>query len=191
MILSETISITPPPYTDHTGKLINPPIMELTVLDVTYHDNPVNKIVTATIKNIPGQIVLLNDKDYINAGDYSQSFIENKLKQELTSNPAKKLRSMFPRTLEEDPDGPGTILSNMISSIGIKSSPTCSCRRHAIEMNIKGADWCENNITVILGWLKEESAKRNLPFVEVVAKLLVQRAIKTSRRLLKKNNTAN
>lgn len=191
MILSETISITPPPYTDHTGKLINPPTMELTILDVTYHDNPVNKIVTATIKNIPGQIILLSGENYINAGDYSQSFIENKLKQELTSNPAKKLRSMFPKTLEEDPDGPGTILSNMISSIGIKSSPTCSCRRHAIEMNTNGNDWCEANIDTILGWLKEESAKRNLPFVEVVAKLLVQRAIKTSRRILnKKNQTA-
>jgi hypothetical protein len=42
-------------------------------------------------------------------------------------------------------------------------------------------------MTTILKWLKEESAKRNLPFVETVAKIMVSRAIKTSRRLKAKN----
>ena len=128
---------------------------------------------------------------YILAGDYTQSSIENKLRSELGEDPAKKLRSMFPKTLEEDPDGPGTILTGMISSIGIKSTPTCSCRKHAIEMNTLGNDWCEENIGTVLGWLKEESTKRNLPFVEMVAKLMVQRAIKTSRRALKKKEEGN
>jgi hypothetical protein len=74
----------------------------------------------------------------------------------------------------------------MISSIGIKSTPNCSCRRHAIEMNEKGVDWCQNNISLIISWLKEESQKRNLPFIETIASMVVQRAINTSRRLLKK-----
>jgi len=86
-----------------------------------------------------------------------------------------------------DPDGPGSILSGMIASMGIKTTPTCSCKRHAIEMNEKGSDWCEQNMPTILKWLKEESAKRNLPFVETVAKIMVSRAIKTSRRLKAKN----
>jgi hypothetical protein len=186
MILNNPITINPPPYTDHSGKLINPPPLELSVLDVTYSDNPINKIVNASVRNIPGHITLLKDESYTAAGDYTQSFIENRLREVLGSDPAKTLRSQFPKTLEEDPDGPGTILSGMISSIGIKSTPNCSCRRHAIEMNTKGPDWCEANIDIILGWLKEESTKRNLPFVEMVAKLMVQRAIKTSRRILKK-----
>lgn len=191
MILNNPITINPPPQTDNTGNIINPPPLEFSILDVTYHDNPLNKVVSATIRNIPGSIVLLQGDTYILAGDYTQSFIENKLRQELGDDPAKKLRSMFPKTLEEHPDGPGTILTGMISSIGIKSTANCSCRRHAIEMNTNGNDWCEANIDTILGWLKEESAKRNLPFVEMVAKLMVQRAIKTSRRLLKKKEQAN
>lgn len=191
MILNNSITINPPPQTDNTGKVINPPPIELSVLDVSYHDNPINKIVSATIRNIPGHIVLLQEDTYILAGDYTQSFIENKLRSELGEDPAKKLRSMFPKTLEEDPDGPGTILTGMISSIGIKSTSNCSCRKHAIDMNIFGNDWCEENIGTVLGWLKEESTKRNLPFVEMVAKLMVQRAIKTSRRALKKKEEGN
>jgi hypothetical protein len=76
----------------------------------------------------------------------------------------------------------------MISTMGIKSTPNCSCRRHAIEMNEKGNDWCEQNLPTILGWLKEESAKRSLPYIESVASMIVKRAIKTSRRLIKQSN---
>ena len=106
----------------------------------------------------------------------------------LEPNPQEKLQNLFPKTLESDPDGPGSVLSNMISSLGIRSSPDCSCKKHAILMNEKGCDWCEENIDTIIGWLKEESAKRKLPFIESVAKLIVKRAIGTSRRLKRKQN---
>ena len=75
----------------------------------------------------------------------------------------------------------------MLSYIGINSSPNCSCKQRAIEMNIKGNDWCENNISTILGWLKEESNKRNLPFIETIAKMIVLRSIRLSKKLQKKN----
>jgi hypothetical protein len=55
-------------------------------------------------------------------------------------------------------------------------------------MNERGVDWCETNLPVILSWLKEESEKRHLPFIETIASMIVKRAIKTSRRLLKNNN---
>jgi hypothetical protein len=71
----------------------------------------------------------------------------------------------------------------MIKTIGIKSSSNCSCRKHAIEMNDKGPDWCEENIGTILAWIKEESTKRKLPYVEFVAKSIVQRAIYKSRKI--------
>lgn len=186
MILNQTITINPPPQTDQAGQIINPPALVMSVLDVTYYINPINKIANAMIRNIPQPVQLLYGADFDSAGDVSISFLENKLKTILGDDPATKLRAHFPRTMEEDPNGPGTILSNMISTMGIKSTPNCSCRRHAIEMNIKGPDWCEANMDTILGWLKEESTKRSLPFVEMVAKMIVQRAIKTSRRLLKK-----
>ena len=53
MILNNPITINPPPQTDNTGKVINPPPIELSVLDVTYHDNPINNVLSATIRNIP------------------------------------------------------------------------------------------------------------------------------------------
>lgn len=87
-----------------------------------------------------------------------------------------------PQTLEDDPNGPGTILSKMLSKIGINSTPNCSCRRRAIEMNNKGPEWCEQNLDMIVGWLKEEATKRKLPFVDFAGKLLIQRAIKLSRK---------
>ena len=186
MRLAEPITIQPPPSTDNSGKVVTPQPLNFSVLNITYHDSPINKMVYATVQGIPSSITLLNGPSYEAAGDYTQQFIEDKVREFLGSNPAAALRGLFPKTLEEDPNGPGTILTGMISSIGIKSSPTCSCRRHAIEMNEKGPDWCEANMPTILSWLKEESAKRNLPYVETVASLVVQRAINKSRRLLGK-----
>jgi hypothetical protein len=58
-------------------------------------------------------------------------------------------------------------------------------------MNIRGPEWCLNNLDTILAWLKEESAKRSLPFVETIAKLMVKKAISKSQRLLKKEQESN
>lgn len=190
MKLEQTIYIYPPAYTDpNTNKIVNPPAIAMDFLDVTYHDNSASKIVSATVKNIPGSFVVASGIDYEKLGDFTRSVIQALFYDLIKENTAQKLREKFPKTLEEDPNGPGTILTNMISTMGIKSTPNCSCRRHAIEMNEKGADWCENNMPTILGWLKEESAKRHLPYIESVASLIVSRAIKTSRRLKIKENS--
>jgi hypothetical protein len=37
--------------------------------------------------------------------------------------------------------------------------------------------WCEANIGVIVGWLREEAERRKLPFVDLAGELLVKRAI--------------
>ncbi len=191
MKLNSRISIYPPPYTDQNNQLVNPPPLVMDELDVTYHDNPTSKIVSATIKNIPGSFVLAHSMDYEKLGDVSRSVLEKLLYDSIKDDTAQKLRAKFPKTLEENPNGPGTILTNMISTMGIKSTPNCSCRRHAIEMNDKGPDWCEENLGTILSWLKEESAKRHLPYIESVASLVVKRAIKTSRRLIEQEAKKN
>lgn len=90
-----------------------------------------------------------------------------------------------PQTLEDFPNGPGTILSKMLSKIGIHSTPNCSCRRRAMEMNTRGPDWVAENIDMVVGWLREESERRKLPFVDFAGKLLIQRAVKMSRKALK------
>lgn len=88
-----------------------------------------------------------------------------------------------PQTLEQqDPDGPGTKLSQMLEKIGIKASPTCSCKARARLMNEKGYEWCEEHIDEIVGWLKEEATKRKLPFIDAAGRLLIRRAISLSKK---------
>ena len=58
-------------------------------------------------------------------------------------------------------------------------------------MNTEGPDWCENNMDTILAWLEEESSKRKLPFVRTVAKMMVNRSISKSRRMLAKKAKEN
>lgn len=79
--------------------------------------------------------------------------------------------------------GPGTELKNLISRIGLKPSPGCQCNSHAIQMNLWGPDECERRIDQIVGWLREEAARRRLPFVETLGRMLVRRAISNARKL--------
>lgn len=178
------IVITPPPYSDQSGKINQPADIVLSELKVTYLDSPHLKTVQARIEGVPNIITLIAGSTYDEIGDWTQAQIEDGLKTLLGDNPAGYLRSLFPRTMEEDPNGPGTVLSKMIKSMGIVMSDSCSCRRHAIEMNTRGNDWCEQNVDTIVGWLREEASRRGLPFVDMIGKLMVGRAVKKSRKLL-------
>lgn len=190
MKLASPITLNPPPTTDpQTNKVVTPDPIVLEELQIVYHDDTTRKQLYATINQVPGYIYLAVGDQYDGMADYSQSELPDLLNGTLGTDPAAiqaRLQSQFPRTLEQDPNGPGTILTGMISSLGIKSSSTCSCRRHALEMNDKGPDWCEENIRTILDWLKDESKKRGLPFVEAVARVMVNRAINKSRKLMSK-----
>jgi hypothetical protein len=76
--------------------------------------------------------------------------------------------------------GPGTELKKMLATIGITAEPTCKCNARAEEMDrMEQAfpGWCEANIDLIVGWLREEAERRKLPFVDLAGKLLVKRAI--------------
>jgi hypothetical protein len=81
--------------------------------------------------------------------------------------------------------GVGTELKALLSKIGIKSSPTCSCNKRAKIMDENGIEWCEQNVKTICDWLAEESAKRKLPFVRLAGKAIINMAI---RRAKKGNN---
>lgn len=190
MKLNNPVSLQASAYKDKDGKIIFPDPVVYTELDVSYIYRPVSKTIYAQITGIPGILTLIQNSslDYLNG--LSLKDLQELLRIKLANNAQETLQSLFPTTLESDPDGPGSILSNMFSYIGIVSSPNCSCKRHAIEMNQRGPDWCEENISTILGWLKEETKKRNLPFVESVAKLIVLRAIKLSRKIKNKKLAA-
>jgi len=78
--------------------------------------------------------------------------------------------------------GPGTELKKLLSLAGITATPGCKCNGRARVMDTKGPDWCEANLDTIVGWLREEATKRNLPFVDMAGRLLVKRAIRNARR---------
>jgi hypothetical protein len=78
--------------------------------------------------------------------------------------------------------GPGTELKKLLKLVGITASPDCSCNARARTMDEQGCDWCEQNLDEIVGWLREEAAKRGLPFVDLAGRMLVKRAIRNARR---------
>jgi hypothetical protein len=82
--------------------------------------------------------------------------------------------------------GAGTELKALLSKIGIKSSPTCSCNKRAKTMDENGIEWCEQNVETICDWLAEESAKRKLPFVRLAGKAIIHMAIRRAKKGNKK-----
>jgi hypothetical protein len=82
--------------------------------------------------------------------------------------------------------GPGTELKKLLAGwpFYITSSPDCSCNRVAREMDAWGADECEKpeRVDYVLAALRDNAAKRGLPFLDAVGRMLVRRAIKNARR---------
>jgi hypothetical protein len=182
--LNSPITLNPPPYTDSsTNKVVTPEPIVLNELKISYTDTPHEKSVVARIDNTPANIYLFTGDQYDVMGDWTQAQAEAALKAKLGENIQASIQAMYPRTLEQDPNGPGSILTGMIKTLGISSSSTCSCRRHALEMNDQGPDWCEQNMETILSWLRDEAKKRGLPFIDMVGKAMIQRAVNRSRKL--------
>ena len=188
------ITINQYPTTDpKTGKIVVPPPIVLNgAIDLVFQDNLRWKTYYANITGFPVPILLWSGEKYqAEAGEITANKAVAKLAEILGDDPSSYLQKLLPRTLEADPNGPGTILSGMISSLGIKITAGCSCKQRAVKMNAMGNEWCSSNLPEILGWLKEESIKRNLPFVEFVAAAMVKRAISKSQRLLKKEEASS
>ncbi|HUV13865.1 MAG TPA: hypothetical protein VMY18_09470 [Acidobacteriota bacterium] len=55
-------------------------------------------------------------------------------------------------------------------------------------MNLRGPDWCEENMDAIICWLRAEAKKRHLPFVDTAGRVIVRRAISNARRKEKTPN---
>lgn len=83
--------------------------------------------------------------------------------------------------------GVGSSLKSLLGYLGFTAKPSCKCNARAAEMDRRGIDWCEENIDTIVGWLRDEAAKRGLPFVNAGAKLLVKRAIHNARKAAQKD----
>lgn len=190
MELSSPITIKLASFKDDNNNLIRPDPLVLSKLTLIFIDDPENEMYQCQIMELggDGSIILYHGEEYKEFGDLNKSIGKRKLKELMGDDPQKYLQSLIRKTLEDDPNGPGTLLSGMLSTMGIKSTANCSCRRHALEMNEKGPEWCEQNMPTILSWLKQESEKRKLPFVESLAKMLVKRAIRQSKTAMSKND---
>lgn len=190
MKLENPITIVRSKYTDpQTNKVVNPSPITLEELTIIYIDNPSAEQYYITIQYIPQQILLFEKEEYRNNPNITKEQAQQKLYQLAENNIQSYLQNLFPRTLEDDPYGPGSILASMFSAIGIKSSPTCSCKRHALEMNTRGIEWCEQNVDTICGWLEEECKSRKIPYVETVAKMVVNRAISKAKKYREDNES--
>lgn len=55
--------------------------------------------------------------------------------------------------------GPGSELTDLIHSLGLKESSTCQCEKRKRQMNLWGVDGCRANRDTIISWLKEEYKK--------------------------------
>jgi hypothetical protein len=80
--------------------------------------------------------------------------------------------------------GPGTELKKLLAGwpFRIVAKPNCSCNARARDMDRRGCDWCEANVDNIVAWLREEAAKRKLPFFDLAGRVLVRRAIRNARK---------
>jgi hypothetical protein len=50
------------------------------------------------------------------------------------------------------------------------------------EMEAREPGWCAAHLEEIVGWLREESAKRGLPFFDIAGRMLVKRAIHNAQK---------
>lgn len=129
-------------------------------------------VVSKAAKN-DGEYVYLTARDY---DDLQQKYSPEKF--------AERIQRMMQTGLEWTPSdsGPGTELKKLLALVGITATPNCSCNKRAAVMDRYGADWCEKNVDIIVGWLRQEAERRKLPFLDVVGKMLVRRAISNARK---------
>lgn len=94
------------------------------------------------------------------------------------------------------PGGVGTELKKILTSWWITACG--SCGSHAKTMDKNGIEWCEANIPMIVGWMKEEAANRHVGWVASLTELvpafgmspehLVQKAIRNAKAETQKQN---
>ena len=78
---------------------------------------------------------------------------------------------------------PGTELKQLLQRFGISADePGCQCKSRAAFMDRQGCEWVESNVDTVVGWLREESEKRGLPFIDAAGKMLVREALRRARK---------
>lgn len=82
------------------------------------------------------------------------------------------------------PCGVGCQSKKILESFGLRESPGCLCGARSAVMDSWGPDECAKpeRTAEILGWFREESERRGLPYIEVAAKAMLGIAIRRARK---------
>lgn len=101
-------------------------------------------------------------------------------------NPRQSLRQVSSKKPEdEQKEGVGYQLKSMLSKIGIRATGNCACNSRSKIMDQWGPDECERRSGEIIDWLRDEAAKRGLPFSATLARMMLNRAISKARKAKK------
>ena len=170
MKLNKPIIIYPPADIKPDGNIVVRNPITLYVLDVTYIINPTNKNIYANIKPFPFKIPLVsNAEEYAALKNYTIQDLEEILHKLLGAEPEITLRSFYPKTLGENPDGIGTKLILYLRGIGLPIKYNYGAfYNHMLEMNTRGIQWCIENKQEILQWIESEMLKNNQNFIKPI-----------------------
>lgn len=81
------------------------------------------------------------------------------------------------------PCKPGTALKQLLQRFGISADePGCQCKSRSALMDREGCEWVDSNVDTVVGWLREEAARRGLPFIDAAGKMLVREAVRRARK---------
>lgn len=194
--LKNPIKLWPSSFTDDNGNIVKPEPLILQQLNISFTDMPYRRLYYVKVEGVPSNIILFNGDSYSKEASKYGGFLSTRsalieLDRLMGADPEKFLQGFFPKSLENHPNGAGTILSNFLKKIGITSTPTCKCRQRAIEMNEKGNDWCLQNVETIVEWLKEEADKREMIYQDWCIRALVNRSIKRAIKKCKNSTLAS
>jgi hypothetical protein len=78
-------------------------------------------------------------------------------------------------------NGVGYELKEILKFAGIKIEENSFIDKKFSDMNSLGAYWCEVNTKVILYWLEIEAKQRKIPFIRIVGKMFLSKAIKNAK----------
>lgn len=127
-------------------------ISDLKLIEKNKPEGYIADIVSNCVENIDNEIFILEDEIY--------------------ENLCKKYKKN---------EGVGFELKKMFSSVGIKIEEESFIDKKFRDIDNLGIEWCELNNKIILYWLELESRERKIPFVRIVGRLLLLKAIKNAK----------
>ena len=129
-------------------------ILHLSDLKLVEKNKPegyIQDIISNCIENIDDEIFVLDDKVYRNL------------------------------CIKYKNEGAGFELKNLLKSVGIKIEEDSFIDKKFTDINNLGVEWCELNTKIILYWLEIEAKQRKIPFIRIVGKMLLSKAIKNAK----------